>query len=77
MLDEDDLLLVPLRLEPQLASIFHMATYFLLRDYHGRLVPGDWVMQNAAMGTVIHLVSQLATLYGIICDRRPGGEEWF
>ncbi|KAJ5215135.1 hypothetical protein N7468_010814 [Penicillium chermesinum] len=35
-----------------------------LREYCS-LEPGDWIMQNAATGTISHFVSQFAPLYGV------------
>ncbi|KAJ5479654.1 hypothetical protein N7530_005163 [Penicillium desertorum] len=64
---EDDLIRIPSTVKPHLASILRMGiapAYFLLREYHG-LEPGDWIIQNAATGTISHFVSQLAPLYGI------------
>ncbi|KAF7167482.1 hypothetical protein CNMCM5623_000818 [Aspergillus felis] len=67
VLDENDVLRVPSELDPRLACILRMGVapaYFLLRDY-AALEPGDWIIQNAATGTVSHFVSQLAHLQGV------------
>jgi trans-2-enoyl-CoA reductase len=67
VLDENDVLRVPSTLDPRLACILRMGVapaYFLLRDY-SPLEPGDWIIQNAATGTVSHFVSQLAHLQGV------------
>lgn len=64
---EEDLIRIPATVKPHLASILRMGiapAYFLLREYHN-LEPGDWIIQNAATGTISHFVSQLAPLYGI------------
>jgi trans-2-enoyl-CoA reductase len=67
VLDENDVLRVPSELDPRLACILRMGVapaYFLLRDY-SPLEPGDWIIQNAAAGTVSHFVTQLARLQGV------------
>ncbi|KOS37022.1 hypothetical protein ACN38_g12204 [Penicillium nordicum] len=59
---EEDLILVPSTVKLHLASILRMgiaSAYFLLREYHN-LEPGDWIIQNAATGTISHFVYQLA-----------------
>ncbi|OGM49679.1 putative mitochondrial enoyl reductase [Aspergillus bombycis] len=66
VLDENDVLCVPSVVDPRLACILRMGVapaYFLLRDY-ATIEPGDWIIQNAATGTVTHFVSQLAHLQG-------------
>ncbi|EAW17189.1 MDR family NADPH-dependent oxidoreductase [Aspergillus fischeri NRRL 181] len=67
VLDENDVLRVPSELDPRLACILRMGVapaHFLLRDY-STLEPGDWIIQNAATGTVSHFVTQLARLQGV------------
>ncbi|KAJ5093146.1 hypothetical protein N7456_009007 [Penicillium angulare] len=64
---EEDLIRLPSTVPPHLASILRMGiapAYFQLREYRN-LEPGDWIIQNAASGTISHFVSQLAPLYGI------------
>ncbi|EAW12157.1 MDR family NADPH-dependent oxidoreductase [Aspergillus clavatus NRRL 1] len=81
VLDENDVLRVPTTLDPRLASILRMGVapaYFLLRDY-AALEPGDWIIQNAATGTVSHFISQLAQLQGVnvisVIRNRASAEE--
>ncbi|GAB1190864.1 hypothetical protein APSETT444_000029 [Aspergillus pseudonomiae] len=79
VLDENDVLRVPSMVDPRLACILRMGVapaYFLLRDY-ATIEPGDWIIQNAATGTVTHFVSQLAQLQGanIISVIRGRGTE--
>lgn len=65
--DEDDLIRIPSTIDPRLASLLRMAVapaYFLLREYQP-LEPGDWIIQNAASGTISHFVCQLAPLLGV------------
>ncbi|KAJ6116027.1 hypothetical protein N7523_006444 [Penicillium sp. IBT 18751x] len=65
--EEADLIRIPPDVPPHLASILRMGiapAYFLLREYHS-LEPGDWIIQNAATGTISHFVCQLAMLYGV------------
>ncbi|KAJ6141376.1 hypothetical protein N7470_009766 [Penicillium chermesinum] len=67
VLGEDDLIRLPSTVPPRLASILRMGiapAYFQLREYCS-LEPGDWIMQNAATGTISHFVSQFAPLYGV------------
>ncbi|PWY85084.1 GroES-like protein [Aspergillus heteromorphus CBS 117.55] len=62
-----DLIRVPSGIDPRLASILRMGAapaYFQLRDYRP-LEPGDWILQNAATGTISHFVTQLAPMYGV------------
>jgi trans-2-enoyl-CoA reductase len=65
--DEEDLIRIPSTIDPRLASLLRMGVapaYFLLREYQG-LEPGDWIIQNAATGTISHFVCQLASLIGV------------
>ncbi|PYI05172.1 GroES-like protein [Aspergillus sclerotiicarbonarius CBS 121057] len=65
--EEDDLIRVPSTIGPCLASLLRMAVapaFFQLRDYYP-LEPGDWIIQNAATGTISHFVCQLARLLGV------------
>ncbi|KAK5998070.1 Nuclear receptor-binding factor 1-like protein [Cladobotryum mycophilum] len=65
--EEGDLIRVPNTIDARLASILRMGVapaHFLLREYH-TIEPGEWIMQNAATGTISHFVGQLAQIYGI------------
>ncbi|RAK76560.1 MDR family NADPH-dependent oxidoreductase [Aspergillus fijiensis CBS 313.89] len=65
--DEADLIRVPSTTDPCVASLLRMGVapaFFQLRDYH-TLEPGDWIIQNAATGTISHFVCQLARLLGV------------
>ena len=67
ILEAEDVLRVPSELDPKLSSLLRMGVmpaYFLLQDYH-ELLPGDWIIQNAATSTVSHFVSQFAQFYGV------------
>lgn len=67
VLNEDDLLVSSSVADPRIVCMLRMGVspaYFLLRDYHP-LEPGDWIIQNAATGTISHFVSQFARHYGI------------
>lgn len=79
--DEDDLVRVPSTIDSRLASLLRMGVapaYFLLREYQS-LEPGDWIIQNAATGTISHFVCQLAPLLGVrvisVIRNRPSAEE--
>lgn len=65
--EEEDLIRLPSTLDSRLGCLLRMGVapaYFLLREYHG-LEPGDWIIQNAATGTISHFVCQLAPLFGV------------
>ncbi|KAK2753733.1 putative secondary metabolism biosynthetic enzyme [Onygenales sp. PD_40] len=65
--EQDDVLKVPDDIDVRLASILRMGVapaYFQLTDYHP-LVPGDWVIQTAATGTIPHFVCQFAQFFGV------------
>ncbi|KAJ5917884.1 hypothetical protein N7454_010259 [Penicillium verhagenii] len=67
VLEEDDLIRIPSTIDTRLASLLRMGVapaYFLLREYQ-QLEPGDWIVQNAATGTIAHFVCQLARLLGV------------
>lgn len=52
--EEGDLILIPSTIDPRLGSLLRMGVapaYFLLREYQG-LESGDWIIQNAATGTI-------------------------
>lgn len=81
VLEEEDLIRVPPTVKPHLGSILRMGiapAYFLLRQYHN-VEPGDWIIQNAATGTISHFVSQLGPLYGVriisVIRNRPTADE--
>lgn len=65
--DENDLIRIPSTINPRLGCLLRMGVapaYFLLQEYHS-LEPGDWIIQNAATGTISHFVCQLAPLIGV------------
>jgi trans-2-enoyl-CoA reductase len=79
--EEGDLILIPSTIDPRLGSLLRMGVapaYFLLREYQG-LESGDWIIQNAATGTISHFVCQLALLIGVrvisIIRNRSSAEE--
>ncbi|RAO69470.1 uncharacterized protein BHQ10_005482 [Talaromyces amestolkiae] len=81
VIEEDDLIRIPSTLDSRLGCLLRMGVapaYFLLREYHG-LEPGDWIIQNAATGTISHFVCQLAPLFGVrvisIIRNRSSAEE--
>ena len=81
VLEEDDLIRISSIIDPRLASLLRMGVapaYFLLRQYQS-LEPGDWIIQNAATGTISHFVCQLAVLFGVrvisIIRNRSSAEE--
>lgn len=62
-----DLIKVPRELNVVAASLLKMGVvvaWLLLRERSG-LVPGDWIVQNAASGVVAQFVSQLARMQGL------------
>lgn len=66
-LEASDVLRVPSGLDPHHSALLRMGVlpaFFLLQDYHA-MSPGDWILQNAATGTVSHFVCQIAQLYGL------------
>lgn len=65
--DSDLLRIDDAQMDPKLASILRMGiapAYFMLREYRS-LQPGDWILQNAATGTIAHFVAQLAGRRGL------------
>ncbi|PVH90126.1 GroES-like protein [Periconia macrospinosa] len=80
-LEASHVLKVPSGLDPRYSTLLRMGVlpaFFLLQDYHP-LSPGDWIILNAATGTISHFVSQIAQLYGVnvvsvIRDRSDDGE---
>lgn len=82
---QDSLLTVSSRVDPKLAGILRMCVapaYLLLEDMK-QLRPGDWIIQNAASGTIAQMVTQFAKLKGlhtisIIRDRGDalGNDDW-
>jgi trans-2-enoyl-CoA reductase len=82
VVDASLLIKVPRELDPVAGSVLKMGGVVaacLLKERE-RLMPGDWIIQNAGAGVVSCLVAQLAKMRGvrtcsIVRDRRPQGLE--
>ncbi|KAG5295197.1 trans-2-enoyl-CoA reductase [Histoplasma ohiense] len=75
----DDLIAIPPTSDVTFAAILKtcvLPAYLLLEDMK-QLKPGDWIIQNAGLGAISQMISQLAHLRGVkvisvIRDRSPG-----